>query len=290
MADGVTLNPGSGGAVIDTETNAGRGNAQMQRVKLVLGAVDTDGGNVSSTNPLPVAIVSGGASLADQSVVDAAGVYWLVRDNGSSLTYINWATGAAGTPTGAVAPAGKLTGEQVRGTQYNATAAGTGISVGDVIEHIVVLNIATSPATVITSAWLNITQASVLTTAPTLSNLAEIAAAVQVSNLPAAYTGHVAYTPGTVLDMRAYATVTLFCANPPSAATINVSGDPANAANVGTVATLSNPVPITVETNGAAGIGTSANPTAACTCTFPARCFLAISLTGGSGYFIGASN
>ena len=144
--------------------------------------------SVSAANPLPVTVLGGGSasSLADQSVVDAAGVYWLVRDNGTQLSYLNWATGLAGTPTGIVAPAGKLTGEQVRGTQYNVTTAGTGTSVGDVVEHIVVLNIATSPASVITSTWLNITQGAVLAAAPAPSAIAEIAAvaSVSVSNLP----------------------------------------------------------------------------------------------------------
>ena len=144
--------------------------------------------SVSAANPLPVTVLGGGSatSLADQSVVDAAGVYWLVRDNGSQLSYLNWATGLAGTPTGVVAPAGKLTGEQVRGTQYNVTTAGTGTSIGDVVEHIVVLNIATSPASVITSTWLNITQGAVLAAAPAPSAIAEIAAvsSVSVNNLP----------------------------------------------------------------------------------------------------------
>ena len=53
MSDGVTLNPGSGGAVVDTETNAARGNAQMQRVKVVVGDIDVDGGDVALDNPMP---------------------------------------------------------------------------------------------------------------------------------------------------------------------------------------------------------------------------------------------
>lgn len=130
------------------------------------------------------AIGGGGASLADQSVVDAAGVYWLVRDNGATLTYVNWATGAAGSPTAPVAPAGKLTGEQVRGTQYNVVTAGTGTAVGDVVEHVVVLNIATNPASVVSAVWLNLTQGSVLATAPTPASLAEIASTVAVASLP----------------------------------------------------------------------------------------------------------
>lgn len=48
MADtGITLNSGSGGAVVDTELLATRG-FQVQRVKLVLGAVDTDLGDLDA--------------------------------------------------------------------------------------------------------------------------------------------------------------------------------------------------------------------------------------------------
>ena len=54
MTDGVILNPGAGGATVDTETNAGRSNAQMQRIKLVLGDIDTDAGDVALDNPMPV--------------------------------------------------------------------------------------------------------------------------------------------------------------------------------------------------------------------------------------------
>ncbi len=143
------------------------------------------GTQVSSANPLPVVIASGSSSLADQSVVDGAGTYWLVRDNGSALTYINWSTGNAGTPVAPVAPAGKLTGEQILSTQYNVVTAGTGYAIGDVLAHIVILNIATNPASMIASTWLNITQSAMLTTAPATSAIAEITASVAVTALPA---------------------------------------------------------------------------------------------------------
>ena len=69
MADGVVLNPGTGGATVDTETNAGRGNAQMQRMKLVLGDVDTDAGDVALDNPMPVGI---GASFFTDSTANSS--------------------------------------------------------------------------------------------------------------------------------------------------------------------------------------------------------------------------
>ena len=59
MADNTTLNPGSGGDVISTESIGGV--YKIPREKIVLGATDVDGGNVSGTNPFPT-IISGGQS------------------------------------------------------------------------------------------------------------------------------------------------------------------------------------------------------------------------------------
>jgi hypothetical protein len=88
MTDGVTLNPGSGGAIIDTETNAGRSNAQMQRVKLVLGAVDTDGGDVGSTNPMPVSFAAFPgdiSSLANSLASTLNAAYTITISNGAGV-------------------------------------------------------------------------------------------------------------------------------------------------------------------------------------------------------------
>jgi hypothetical protein len=54
MADGTVLNAGVGGDKIWTEDYGGSG--KLQRVKIAIGAVDTDNGNVSSSNGLPVRI------------------------------------------------------------------------------------------------------------------------------------------------------------------------------------------------------------------------------------------
>lgn len=57
MTDGVTLNLGVGGAVVDTEVPAARGK-HIQRVKIVLGDIDADGGDVASDNAMPVSMAS----------------------------------------------------------------------------------------------------------------------------------------------------------------------------------------------------------------------------------------
>lgn len=52
MADNITLNPGSGGATVATEDVGG--GVQASRVKLITGALHTDGGDVTVANPFPV--------------------------------------------------------------------------------------------------------------------------------------------------------------------------------------------------------------------------------------------
>lgn len=54
MADGTILNPGLGGDKIWTE-DTGNPNGKIPRSKLTLGDVDSDDGDISATNPMPVA-------------------------------------------------------------------------------------------------------------------------------------------------------------------------------------------------------------------------------------------
>ena len=49
--------------------------------------------------------------------------------------------------------------------------AATGYAVGDILLHIAVLNVVATPPTIITSAWINITQATVLGTTPLAANI-----------------------------------------------------------------------------------------------------------------------
>lgn len=55
MADSITLNPMSGGSIVDTEQiTRNAQSVHLQRIKLVLGAVDVDGGDVNVNNSLPI--------------------------------------------------------------------------------------------------------------------------------------------------------------------------------------------------------------------------------------------
>lgn len=116
---------------------------------------------------------SGGTSpIADSLVVDGAGVYWIIQDQGSgTFVYYNLSTLAEGTPTAPVTPASTSTGLQVVEQKYSVLTAGTGYAVGDVLDHVVILNVSTTPATVTASSWVNITQGTVLASAPTAANI-----------------------------------------------------------------------------------------------------------------------
>ena len=61
MSDNTTLNVGTSGDIISTEDCGGA--AKVPRSKIVLGAHDVDGGDVTPTNPLPVAIEVSGAPV-----------------------------------------------------------------------------------------------------------------------------------------------------------------------------------------------------------------------------------
>lgn len=77
MADGTVLNSMAGGDKVDTEDMGSRG--KIQRMKLVLGNIDTDGGDVYSSNPLPTTAVATGnvaAGTTDSgNGVKISGVY-----------------------------------------------------------------------------------------------------------------------------------------------------------------------------------------------------------------------
>lgn len=70
MADNVTANPGTGGAVFATDDIGG---VQYPRTKLVIGADGVNGGDVSAANPLPVTMT--GAATEASAAKAASAVY-----------------------------------------------------------------------------------------------------------------------------------------------------------------------------------------------------------------------
>lgn len=98
MADNVTANPGSGGAVFASDDIS---SVHYPRTKLTLGADGVNDGDVSSANPLPVK-GTGTAGTANSGVVTVQGITSMtpiqVGDNGSSLT-VDGTVGVSGTVT-----------------------------------------------------------------------------------------------------------------------------------------------------------------------------------------------
>jgi hypothetical protein len=94
------------------------GNAIYREVVAVL---NLDGSAVSSSGGS-----GSGSSIADNMVVDAVGIYWIVRDSGSTLTYVKLSTGSLGTPTAPVRP---LTDRDPVQFTYKVKAAFTDVSV-----------------------------------------------------------------------------------------------------------------------------------------------------------------
>ena len=94
----IVLNPGSGGVTVDTEVIAGE---HIQRVKIALGDINADDGDLSRTNALPVSIAvtalqnrSGTIALANTSQVFAATNltrkgFWIKNNSTTHPLYIN---------------------------------------------------------------------------------------------------------------------------------------------------------------------------------------------------------
>ena len=70
MADNVTMNPGSGGAVAAADDI---GSVYYQRVKLTLGADGVNDGDVSSTNPIPVRQTTNSSNVVTSTSTLASG-------------------------------------------------------------------------------------------------------------------------------------------------------------------------------------------------------------------------
>lgn len=102
MPDNVTANAGTGGAVFASDDIGG---VQYPRTKIVIGADGVNGGDVSSTNPLPT--TAGNGTLTDGSgTITTGGVaqqifasnsareYFFIQNNGGQALWINFGTTA----------------------------------------------------------------------------------------------------------------------------------------------------------------------------------------------------
>ena len=132
MSDGVTTNVGSGGPVIATEA-CGAGSSHLQRIKIVLGELDTDGGDVSLTNPVPTKPVgSVNFATAQGSVTNSASSILAARSGRISATIFNpsavgFFIGGAGVTaaTGKSVPAYSSIPVPTQAAIYAITASGT---------------------------------------------------------------------------------------------------------------------------------------------------------------------
>lgn len=112
MTDGVVLNAGSGGATVDTELCTTR-SAMVQRVKLVLGAIDVDGGNALAPIAPTVSTTNGVTSLVLKASATVAGFLWAHVENATAVPgYVVIYNATTAPSTGA------LTAASVLGFQY----------------------------------------------------------------------------------------------------------------------------------------------------------------------------
>lgn len=104
----------------------------------VVSVVNLDGSAISSGGG-----GSGGSALSDNMVVDANGIYWLVRDSGSALTFVKL-DGVTGTPASPVRP---LTDRDSITFTWKAKNAFTDTSAGSIVANDVLTQVVWLDAT-----------------------------------------------------------------------------------------------------------------------------------------------
>jgi hypothetical protein len=143
MADNTTLNTGTGGDVIATDDISG---VKYQRVKIVLGADGVNGGDVSSSNAMPISD-NGGSITVDGSVTVSgtvtanAGTGTLnvsvqnasipVTDNAGSLTVDNNGTFAVQAAQSGTWTLGANSGIDIGDVTINNTSGASAVNIQD---------------------------------------------------------------------------------------------------------------------------------------------------------------
>ena len=120
------------------------------------------------------AIVSAiAAQGAVQAWTDDSGVFFILNVKGGAFTWTDVSGNASAAPGVGARPAGGASLVVAR-SGFQATAAGTGYSVGDFLDHVVT----TDPGTgvVIGHYWLNITTEAKMASAPASANIAPVSA------------------------------------------------------------------------------------------------------------------
>lgn len=146
------------------------------RAALLSALAPLAGVSTQTTLAAILAELQAATSLATTMWTDNSGAYYVRRDvidegTGAVTVSFTTPTGTPVTPGAGLRPAANEEALSTEVVRYVGAVAGTGYSVGDMIERIVILDANTSPPTVVTSAWVNLTTGAILGTAPTIANL-----------------------------------------------------------------------------------------------------------------------
>lgn len=228
-ADNIAVTPGTG-AIIAAEAISGTANALVQRVKIVLGDVDSDGGDVSSDNQMPIsgtitavsgtagnflAAVSGTVTVTGTTTVVSGTAANLLSQVSGTVTAVSGTAGnllasvsgtvtATGTVTVISGTAGNLLSQvsgtvtAVSGTAANllAQVSGTVTATGTVgISGVVVVSSGTA-ANFLTTATVSCgTAANLNATVVAAAGTALIGVTISPTQINSVYNGTAAVTP-----------------------------------------------------------------------------------------------
>ena len=110
-------------------------------------------------------------AIASTLWTDDSGAYYVRKDvvdqaTGSVTVTFTDPTGSPATPGTGLKPATQDAGTQTETAYFTAPNSGVGYNANDILARLIVLNVTVSPATIKTTAWLNLTQGTVLSTPP----------------------------------------------------------------------------------------------------------------------------
>ena len=164
------------GPLTDTQLRASAVPVSAASLPLPTGAA------TESTLVSVLGAISAQIDIANSIWTDDSGAYYvrLQESSGGVITVVfQDPTGAPATPGAGLRPASTASIEIVQ-SLYNAIAAGTGYSIGDLISNALVINVDTPTPSVLSSIWFNVTTASAIA-APNPADLVQVTQNIIVS-------------------------------------------------------------------------------------------------------------
>jgi hypothetical protein len=257
MADNIQVTQGAG-TVIATELISGSTIAHHQRIKMVIGAVDVDNGDVSASNPMPVIVssgtfgtvtITGSTTIASMpSITGSVSVISIVAASVGVTSIVAVSAGVTSLPsiTGSVSV---INIPAITGSVSVLSMVATSVGVTSIVA---VSTSVTNTVTITGSTTLN----QIVLPSAGSATVNVTGATTNVIIIPSTATNSIYITDIIISNGLTAGTVVLGQTNVSTAGNIKIQ-TMYFAANGGCVATLVNPIKLSATTNFVATVNSS---------------------------------